>query len=460
MTSTLIDNAKFSRFHLRLTLATFGGIFLDGYIMSALAIALPGVEESFDVSPSTLGVLGSTIATGLLFGAVIVGRLSDRIGRQLLFMLHFLVIIVASIGAAFSTSTTLLAVLLIVSGITIGADYSLSPALLVEWLPRKSRGRILTLLGFMWFVGASAAYAIGYALVTTQGADAWRLMLGSTAVFAFLFALGRIGLPESPRWLVNKGQLEKARGVLARVYRVNVTDEMLRALNEGKANTGRNLATLWTPRYRRRLIFCVLFWTFSIVPLNIIYVYSPLILEAFNMSGGGVAILGALVISLVSGIGIIPALLFVEKIGRRPLIVGSFGLMTVPLVILGVMPHGSIALVIVAFCAYALFTGGPSFLQALYPSELFATELRGTALGITVSASRAVAVIMLLLTPIALNSIGTGPVMLIAAAFSLAGFVSCLVLAPETRGLALADASNATHESPERNTDDDRSLQS
>ncbi|MET9972491.1 MFS transporter, partial [Streptomyces sp. NPDC006356] len=282
-----------------------------------------------------------------------------------------------------------------------------------------------------------------YALINTMGSDAWRWALGSAALPAVIFIIARIGTPESPRWLVSQGRMEEARAVLTRVYGADATPEAVESLVDDERAHGLGFAEVFRGAYLRRTAFVGLFWLLQIVPLFAIYTFGPTILSAFGMNGSGDSIIGSALISLLFLIGCVPALRLIDTVGRRPLIVWSFALMVVPLAVLGLAPTASVAVVLVCFCAYALFSGGPSILEFIYPTELFPTEVRATAVGVGTAVSRIGAAIGTYLLPVGLDRIGVGPTMLIMAVVTLLGYVVCLTMAPETRGRRLADASKA-----------------
>ncbi|MGH3638908.1 MAG: MFS transporter, partial [Mycobacterium sp.] len=230
-------------------------------------------------------------------------------------------------------------------------------------------------------------------------------------------------------------------------------EEELDVLAHQEALTGMGFWHAFKQPYGKRTLFVSLFWTFQIIPLFGLYTFGPTILSAFGMSEGSV--LGSLLISLVFLIGVLPAIKLIDRIGRRPLIIGSFALMVIPLTVLGVFPHASAVIVIVCFCAYALFSGGPSILEWAYPTELFPTEIRGTAVGLATSVSRIGAAVGTYLLPMCLHRFGVGPTMLIGAGITIAGLIVCIAWAPETKGKSLQEAAGARRlESPRINVTD------
>jgi MFS transporter, putative metabolite transport protein len=354
------------------------------------------------------------------------------------------VIAAASIASMYVDDPMLMIVLRFVIGIALGADYAIGAALLSEWLPRAQRGRVMGMLIMAWFVGATAAYVVGYVLVNLVDSGAWRWALGSAAIPAVAFIIARIGTPESPRWLVSRGRVEEAGAVLKRVYGDDATPEAVESLKADETAHGLGFTAVFQGGYFKRTAFVGLFWLLQIVPLFAIYTFGPTILSAFGMSSDNDSIIGSAVISLLFLIGCIPALRLIDTLGRRRLIIWSFGLMVVPLAILGLGPAAPVVVVIACFCAYAFFSGGPSILEFIYPTELFPTEVRATAVGVGTAVSRIGAAIGTYLLPIGLDRIGVGPTMLIMAAITLLGFAVCVALAPETRGRRLAEASAIT----------------
>nr|WP_257101694.1 sugar porter family MFS transporter [Streptomyces sp. alain-838] len=443
MSTSLIDDARFRPFHKKMFALTAGGQFLDGYLLSIVGVVVLGMSSDLGMSASQEGLIGAAALVGLFAGGLIFGRITDRIGRQLLFTLHFVVIAVASIASMFVHDPTLLVILRFVIGIALGADYAIGSALLSEWLPTAQRGRVMGMLIMAWFVGATTAYVVGYALINLMDADAWRWALGSAAIPAVAFIIARIGTPESPRWLVSRGRVEEARAVLRRVYGEEATPEAVGSLVVDETAQGLGFAEVFRGDYLKRTAFVGLFWLLQIVPLFAIYTFGPTVLSAFGMSDGGVSVLGSALISMLFLIGCVPALRLIDTLGRRRLIIWSFGLMVVPLAVLGLVPTAPVAVILACFCAYALFSGGPSILEFIYPTELFPTEVRATAVGIGTAISRIGAAIGTYLLPIGLDRIGVGNTMLVMAAVTLLGFAVCVTLAPETRGRRLAEASSA-----------------
>jgi MFS transporter, putative metabolite transport protein len=114
--------------------------------------------------------------------------------------------------------------------------------------------------------------------------------------------------------------------------------------------------------------------------------------------------------------------------------------MAIPLFILGLFPSAPVAIIVGCFVAYALFSGGASILEWAYPSEIFPTHVRASAVGITTAVSRIGAALETFALPFGLSYWGVGPTMLVAAIMTAAGFLVCFFMAEETKGMTLAQA--------------------
>jgi putative MFS transporter len=193
--------------------------------------------------------------------------------------------------------------------------------------------------------------------------------------------------------------------------------------------------------YARRSIFVAAFWLLQVTPLFAIFTFSPTILDAFNLGGGKSAYLGSAIIGLFALAGIVPAMFLVGSWGRRPILIWPFLITGVALLILGIAPQSPTWVVVTLFVVFATFNAGSSVLQWIYPNELFPTEVRATAMGFGTAASRIGAATGTFLLPLSLAAFGIGTTMILAALLCFAGFVMSWFLAPETRGLALAESS-------------------
>ncbi|MFI9271071.1 MFS transporter [Kitasatospora sp. NPDC052896] len=435
--SSTIDNAPYTAFHRRLALACSGGPLLDGYILSIVGVALIGMRPELGLSTAAVSLIGAAALIGMFVGGALFGVLTDRIGREVMYTADLVVMIVCSALSFWVDGVWTLALLRFVLGMAVAADYPIATSLLAEWLPSKHRGRLLGKQIVAWYAGSVLAYVVGYLFLEFGGTGSWRWMLASSTVLCAVFLVIRRGSPESPRWLAANGRVGEAVALVEKHLGVRVDGRELLPPRRTTARTS-PFRELLTPRYRRRTLFCGLFFLCQVGPLFAMLTFGPQILSSFGMPGGTVLdTLGTGAVSLVFLIGCYPALRLIDSKGRRPTIIWSFALMIVPLALLGVWPTAPAAVALLALCAYAFLCGGPNVLDWTYPNELFPTEIRATAVGVATSVSRIGAAVGTYLLPLSLTGLGTGPTMLIAAGVTALGLAVCVLWAEETKDTAL-----------------------
>ncbi|MER8185191.1 MFS transporter [Kitasatospora sp. NPDC094015] len=446
--SRTIDNAPYTGFHRKLALACSGGPLLDGYILSIVGVALIGMRPDLGLSTSEVSLIGAAALLGMFVGGALFGVLTDKIGREVMYTADLLVMVVCSVLSFWVDTVWAIALLRFVLGLAVAADYPIATSLLAEWLPARHRGRLLGQQIIAWYAGSVLAYVTGYLFLRFGGEGSWRWMLASSTVLCVVFLVIRRGSPESPRWLAAHGRVGDAVRVVEKHLGVRVDG---RELMPDPAEAGRSsgLRLLMTPPYRRRTLFCGLFFLCQVGPLFAMLTFGPQILSSFGMPGGTVLdTLGTGLVSLVFLLGCFPALRLIDSWGRRPVIIWSFALMIVPLALLGVWPAAPAAVAVIALCAYAFLCGGPNVLDWTYPNELFPTEIRATAVGVATSVSRIGAAVGTYLLPLSLTGLGTGPTMLIAAGTTAVGLLVSVLWAEETRGTALGAAASGSSEVP------------
>jgi MFS transporter, putative metabolite transport protein len=430
-----LDDAPLNAFHKKLAVYSSGGPFLDGYVLSIIGLALVQLGPQFGFTTAQEGLVGAAALIGIFLGAFLGGWLTDKFGREVLYTVDLLAIIAFSIAQFWVEGFWWLFILRLLVGMAVGADYPIATSLLAEFTPRKYRGPMLAMLMVAWFVGA-AAYIVGDLLTRFGGDGAWRWMLASAAVPGLVIVLMRVGTPESPRWLMQKGRTAEAQAVIAKVFGPEATLDQLPPDEETEKV---NLRLLYRSGYFGRMVFVSVFWTCSVVPVFAVYAFGPRILEALGLSGG-MENFGSALITVFFVVGCLVAVAVINKIGRRTLLNQSFLLSGIALLLLGFFPESSTTIVLTLFALYAVLIGGAQVLQFVYPNELFPTEIRGSAVGLSSSLSRIGAAIGTYLVPLSLVHLGIGPTMLLAAGVTLIGFVVSLVWAPETKGLSLDEA--------------------
>lgn len=443
-TRRLIDDAGMNRFLKKIIFFSSGGSFLDGYVLSIIGVALVQLTTALGLSDVQVAATGAAALAGIFFGSLAGGRLTDALGRRTMFILDVSAIGVASLAACFVQAGWQLIALRLLLGFFIGADYPIATSLIAEFTPRKERAIGMGIVSGAWYLGATAAAFVGFGLYFVDGG--WRIMLGSAVLPCIVLLIGRHDIPESPRWLARRGRTDEARVVMDKVFGGDVD------LDEPEpASAG--FAAVFRAGYLGRIIYLGLLILCQVVPMYAMYTFGPRILTAFGLGEGSLGVLGEALISLFFLIGTVPAMYWLNSMGRRPLLIGSLGLMTLGLLIPGVWPGAGLIVIIAAFAVYAFFSGGPGILQWLYPNEMFPTEVRATAVGVAIAISRIGVVVSTYGMPLFLDAYGIGPTMLAGAGLLVVAVVLSIFMAPETRGLTLAEASSLSpNRSPRKET--------
>ncbi len=369
-----------ARFLRSVTIFSSGGAFLDGYVLSLIGVALTQITPLFNLSTAWSAAIGASVLVGILVGTLLGGYLTDIIGRRLMFLIDVIAIGVFSLLSMFSASPLELVLARFIIGVFVGADYPIATSLIAEYSPKQHRAVSMGAVSAAWYLGATAAAVVGYLLYSVS--NGWQWMLGSTVIPCIILLIGRRNIPESPMWLARKGHVEKEKEVLMDVYGVDAEIE----LEEPGEKT--KISSVFRGGYGKRILFLGIFILCQVVPMYAIYMFGPDIMTAFGLGEGQESILGESAVSLFFLVGTIPAMFWLNSIGRRPLVIGSLALMTVGLLVLGIFPGAPIVVIILGFGIYAFFSGGPGILQWLYPNELFPIEIRASAVGVAIGFSR------------------------------------------------------------------------
>ena len=388
------------RFLLRVNLTCAWGEGVDGFDLGILSTVLAIITIELGMSPVETGLAAAASLIGIFFGAPIVGLLTDRFGRKVLFTVDLILFVVFGVLQAVVTEPWQLIVVRLLLGFTIGAEYSLGGAMLAEFVPAHGRGTRIAAMIVCWYVGFLLAVIVGFAMLSAG--LSWRWVLATSALPAIATLIMRIGIPESPRWLMHNGQDEEAKAIVDRFlgpayfHAEGVDAEQHRPSGLREVLRGDN---------GRRLLFCSVLWAANVGPFFAIFTFAPTVLEALKIQNETA---GTLVLNGFATIGAIIGMLLLERVGRRM-----------------------------------------QTLAVVYPSEIMPTEVRGTGIGIAAAVSRLSAAAGTFLLPIWLDSIGIGPSMLIFAVVLLIGGIYSWFEAPETTGINLAEVSHGKiHDAP------------
>lgn len=420
-----------------------GGL-LFGFDTGIISGALLFIEDDLGLSPFLQSAVVSAILIGAIVGAGSSGPLADRFGRRTMTIVAALVFILGALGSAFSPNEWWLIVSRVVLGLAVGSSTIFVPLYIAELAPTEIRGTLSSLFQLAITLGIVVAYLVNFALAD---AEAWRWMLGLGAVPALILLLGMLPLPESPRWLVEKDRLDEARPVLRNVRNDQADIEgeisgMVEARNQEEGGW-REVAEPWV---RPMLVVGIgLAMGQQLVGINTIIYYAPTIMEATGL-GASVSILATLGVGIVNVLFTILALLLIDRVGRKPLLlVGLVGI-TVSLGVLGLaylLPALSGAIAWITFFCLVLYIASfaASFGVVLWVvlPEIFPLRIRGSAMSVcTILHWSANLLVSLTFLPL-IAAIGETTTFWIYGLIAIGTFVFIYVLMPETKGRSLED---------------------
>lgn len=433
-----LDQARIGRLHRRSAWAAGLGIFLDGYDLSIIAVALILLKPEWQLGPFQIGLLGAAALAGAFLGGLLGGPLADRYGRKAIYLLDIATFLLAALASGFAWDVTSLVAMRFVLGIGVGADYPLSATYLVEFLPRAQRGRISIWVFALWMGGAAVSSAVGLALLPF-GEHAWRIMLASGAIPAFAVLWLRNNLPESPRWYLRRGRTEDVLQVLAELdpsLTVTERQALLAAESQRHVRPMAAWRSLFKPPYLRRTLFITLPWFLVDVMSYSFGIYTPLLLMELGLHGTVQSVIGNTVLDIVSLAGTALLAFTVDRIGRLKAQVWGFVGDGIGLALIGMFAlrgEPPLAILISGLVFWQIANSyGPGNTCWLFPVELFPTDLRASAHGVATAVSRVGALLAVILLPVIQNWLGNAGLMLLFAGVAILGAAVSAWLGEET----------------------------
>lgn len=420
--------------------AALGGL-LFGFDTAVISGTIPFIEPYFNLTDVTLGWAVSSILLGCAIGAVISGRLSERYGRKVTLIFCALLFSVTAVATGFSYRFDLFVAFRILGGVAVGMAAVISPMYISEISPAHVRGRLVSLYQLAITLGILLAFMSNF-LLADSGADAWRWMFSVQAIPAMLFFVALFVVPESPRWLISKNRIEDARHVLTKIGGQVYGDKELASIRES-FNTHREqvkLSVLLEKRYFLPVTLGVLVAVFSqVTGYNSLLYYAPLIFKNAGLETGD-ALFQTLAIGIINCVFTFVAIVTIDKVGRRLLLLSGSFLMTVcwALIAFTFNPNadGYLLLgIILIFCAVYAATIGP--VTWTYIAEIFPNKIR--ALGISVATlSLWIACFVTSFTfPVLAKAAGESGTFLIYGGLCLIYFLFIFFRLPETKGKPL-----------------------
>ena len=323
-------------FTIRVALTVALGGFLMGFDASVISGVVKFIEPQFDLTKIQLGWSVSSLTLLATLSMMAAGPISDRIGRRTVLKWAAVLFAVSAVGSALAPNFTLLVIARMIGGIGVGSSLIIAPLFIAEISPPKMRGRLVSFNQLNIVLGISVAFFTNYLILRLGSSEAawvsklgigehnWRWMLGLEALPAVLYFVALFFVPRSPRWLMLKGKTDEAMTVLVRANEeenARIEFENIKASIQSTTKKEKvPLRELFKPALKLVLVIGVgLAILQQITGINSVFFYAPMIFEQSGI-GTDAAFSQAILVGLTNLVFTVVAIMFIDKLGRKPLL--------------------------------------------------------------------------------------------------------------------------------------------
>ncbi|MGQ4399393.1 sugar porter family MFS transporter [Streptomyces hayashii] len=388
--------------------AAMGG-FLFGYDSSVINGAVEAIRDRYDVGSAALAQVIAIALIGCAIGAATAGRIADRIGRIRVMQIAAVLFTVSAVGSALPFALWDFALWRVVGGFAIGMASVIGPAYIAEVAPPAYRGRLGSFQQAAIVIGIAISQLVNWGLLNSAGGDqrgklmgleAWQVMLGVMVVPAVLYGLLSFAIPESPRFLISVGKRERARDILEEVEGDKIdldarVAEIEHAMKSEHKSTFKDL--LGGSFFFKPIVWIGIGLSVfqQFVGINVAFYYSSTLWQSVGVDPTD-SFFYSFTTSIINIIGTVIAMIFVDRIGRRPLaLIGSVG-MVVGLaleawafsydLVDGKLPAAQGWIALIAAHVFVLFFAlSWGVVVWVFLGEMFPNRIRAAALGVAAS---------------------------------------------------------------------------
>ncbi|MGW3285680.1 sugar porter family MFS transporter [Streptomyces sp. NPDC001002] len=390
--------------------AAMGG-FLFGYDSSVINGAVEAIRDRYDIGSAALAQVIAIALIGCAIGAATAGRIADRIGRIRCMQISAVLFTISAVGSALPFALWDLAFWRIIGGFAIGMASVIGPAYIAEVSPPAYRGRLGSFQQAAIVIGIAISQLVNWGLLNAadgdqrgklMGLEAWQVMLGVMVIPAVLYGLLSFAIPESPRFLISAGKIDRAHTVLREVEGDDV-DLDARVAEIEHAMKSEHKSTFKDLLGGGGFFFKPIVWVGiglsafqQLVGINVAFYYSSTLWQSVGVDPTE-SFFYSFTTSIVNIIGTVIAMIFVDRIGRKPLaLIGSVG-MVVGLaleawafsfdLVDGKLPSAQGWTALIAAHVFVLFFAlSWGVVVWVFLGEMFPSRIRAAALGVAASA--------------------------------------------------------------------------
>ena len=390
--------------------AAMGG-FLFGYDSSVINGAVEAIRDRYDVGSTVLAQVIAIALIGCAIGAATAGRIADRIGRIRCMQISAVLFTISAVGSALPFALWDLAFWRVIGGFAIGMASVIGPAYIAEVSPPAYRGRLGSFQQAAIVIGIAISQLVNWGLLNAadgdqrgqlMGLEAWQVMLGVMVVPAVLYGLLSFAIPESPRFLISAGKLTRAHDVLREVEGDDIdldarVAEIEHAMKSEHKSTFKDLLGGGGFYFKPIVWVGIGLSAFQqLVGINVAFYYSATLWQSVGVDPTE-SFFYSFTTSIVNIIGTVIAMIFVDRIGRKPLaLIGSVG-MVVGLaleawafsydLVDGKLPSAQGWTALIAAHVFVLFFAlSWGVVVWVFLGEMFPNKIRAAALGVAASA--------------------------------------------------------------------------
>ncbi|CEG58058.1 sugar porter family MFS transporter [Legionella fallonii] len=426
--------------------------FLFGYDEGIIAGSLELVKNHFDLTTTHIGVMASALPFGALLGSMLVGAFmasqgAKRFGRRSLLSFSGFLFFLGALGAGLADSTVVLILSRLILGLAIGMASVMTPLYLAETATMEARGAVVAIYQLAMTIGIVCSYSVNYLLIEHH---AWRVMFASSALPALILGVGILLMPESPRWLCSIGRCDLATKALKKLRKNHSIDYELHDIEMTLASEpkkGSWLLLLKKPLLPVLMLGMTLFCLQQLSGINVVIYFAPEIFKNLGVDSTTGQILATIGIGLVNLLVTIIAILSVDKIGRRKLLLFGFAGTCFSLLVLCVFSLSHIAwlssLSVLCLTVYIFsfaISVGP--IPHIVMAEIFPLHVRGAGMGLSSMSNWTFNTVVIFSFPLLQSALGIEYTFALYAIICFLGLLYTYFYMPETKNISLEQIEN------------------
>jgi MFS transporter, SP family, xylose:H+ symportor len=434
-----------SAYIIRVSFISALGGYLFGFDFAVISGALPFLQQQFGLDAYWEGFTTGSLALGAIVGCLIAGNVADKFGRKKSLLVAAVLFFISSLCMAFSVNKGVFITSRFLAGIGVGMASMLSPMYIAEIAPAPLRGRMVAINQLTIVIGILITNIVNYSL-RNLGDDAWRWMFGLGTIPSGLFFIGALTLPESPRWLVNVARRDEALKILRRIGNGVFAETTLSSIqSSSKSEIKQGYSAVFKKAVLPAVLIGIGLAVFQqFCGINVVFNYTPRIFESIGVSQDN-QLLQTVFIGIVNLVFTLFAMLLVDKLGRKPLmLIGSAGLFILYLIVVQMLDAGSTAVSWFLLSAIGVYAMSLAPVTWVLISEIFPNKIRSVATSVAVLSLWVAYFILVFTFPILFDKLGD-KTFYIYSFICLMGFVFVYIKVKETKGKTLEELEMVFH---------------